>query len=44
MYLVHLEGVLFFDAVRASREPGWLEGVLNGRAGLIPENYVEYLP
>jgi len=30
--------------VRSSREPGWLEGVLNGRSGLIPENYVEYLP
>ncbi|KAG7171020.1 Rho GTPase-activating protein 10-like [Homarus americanus] len=27
--------------VRASREPGWLEGTLNGRTGLIPENYVE---
>lgn len=31
-------------AVRPSREPGWLEGVLNGRTGLIPENYVELLP
>ncbi|XP_046636547.1 rho GTPase-activating protein 26-like isoform X2 [Daphnia pulicaria] len=30
--------------VRPSREPGWLEGVLNGRTGLIPENYVELLP
>ncbi|KAK8727467.1 hypothetical protein OTU49_009570 [Cherax quadricarinatus] len=27
--------------VRPSREPGWLEGTLNGRTGLIPENYVE---
>ncbi|KAK4297686.1 hypothetical protein Pmani_029922 [Petrolisthes manimaculis] len=27
--------------VRASREPGWLEGTLNGRTGLVPENYVE---
>ena len=34
---------LFF-AVRQSREPGWLEGCLNGRTGLIPENYVECLP
>jgi hypothetical protein len=30
--------------VRQSREPGWLEGCLNGRTGLIPENYVECLP
>ncbi|XP_035213484.1 rho GTPase-activating protein 26-like isoform X2 [Stegodyphus dumicola] len=30
--------------VRQSREPGWLEGCLNGRTGLIPENYVEPLP
>ncbi|XP_014677773.1 PREDICTED: rho GTPase-activating protein 26-like isoform X1 [Priapulus caudatus] len=29
--------------VRASREPGWLEGTLNGKTGLVPENYVEYL-
>ncbi|XP_050736291.1 rho GTPase-activating protein 26-like isoform X5 [Eriocheir sinensis] len=27
--------------VRPSREPGWLEGTLNGRTGLVPENYVE---
>ncbi|CAG0892826.1 unnamed protein product [Darwinula stevensoni] len=30
--------------VRQSTEPGWLEGTLNGQRGLIPENYVEYLP
>ncbi|XP_045478626.1 rho GTPase-activating protein 26 isoform X2 [Harmonia axyridis] len=30
--------------VRASQEPGWLEGTLNGKTGLIPENYVEFLP
>ncbi|KAL4229766.1 Rho GTPase-activating protein 42 [Mactra antiquata] len=29
--------------VRPSKEPGWLEGSLNGKKGLIPENYVEYL-
>ena len=27
--------------VRPSKEPGWLEGTLNGRTGLVPENYVE---
>ncbi|KAK2828140.1 hypothetical protein Q5P01_019174 [Channa striata] len=32
-----------FENVHASREPGWLEGTLDGRTGLIPENYVEYL-
>ncbi|XP_066999025.2 rho GTPase-activating protein 26 isoform X2 [Anabrus simplex] len=30
--------------VRPSMEPGWLEGTLNGKTGLIPENYVEVLP
>ncbi|XP_052076666.1 rho GTPase-activating protein 26-like isoform X2 [Mytilus californianus] len=29
--------------VRASKEPGWLEGQLNGKTGLVPENYVEYI-
>ncbi|XP_013877924.1 rho GTPase-activating protein 10 [Austrofundulus limnaeus] len=32
-----------FSAVIQSREPGWLEGELEGRRGLIPENYVEML-
>ncbi|KAI9548178.1 Rho GTPase-activating protein 26 [Dissostichus eleginoides] len=32
-----------FDNVHGSREPGWLEGSLDGRTGLIPENYVEFL-
>ncbi|XP_068186915.1 rho GTPase-activating protein 26-like isoform X2 [Antennarius striatus] len=32
-----------FDNVHSSREPGWLEGTLEGRTGLIPENYVEFL-
>ncbi|KAJ8940220.1 hypothetical protein NQ314_010782 [Rhamnusium bicolor] len=30
--------------VKISQEPGWLEGTLNGKTGLIPENYVEVLP
>lgn len=30
--------------VRSSMEPGWLEGTLNGKTGLVPENYVEFLP
>ncbi|XP_075786123.1 rho GTPase-activating protein 10 isoform X2 [Pelodiscus sinensis] len=29
--------------VQFSREPGWLEGTLNGRRGLIPQNYVQFL-
>lgn len=29
--------------VRPSKEPGWLEGELDGRLGLIPSNYVEFL-
>uniref|UniRef100_A0A8C7E2F7 Rho GTPase-activating protein 26 n=1 Tax=Naja naja TaxID=35670 RepID=A0A8C7E2F7_NAJNA len=32
-----------FDNVHLSQEPGWLEGTLNGKIGLIPENYVEFL-
>lgn len=31
-------------AVKASWEPGWLEGTLNGKTGLVPKNYVEQLP
>ncbi|XP_038055665.1 rho GTPase-activating protein 26-like isoform X4 [Patiria miniata] len=30
--------------VRASKEKGWLLGTLNGKTGLVPENYVEILP
>ncbi|XP_028513351.1 rho GTPase-activating protein 26 [Exaiptasia diaphana] len=29
--------------VRESKEPGWLEGTISGRTGLIPANYVEYI-
>ncbi|XP_026639448.1 rho GTPase-activating protein 26 isoform X3 [Microtus ochrogaster] len=32
-----------FDNVHPSQEPGWLEGTLSGKTGLIPENYVEFL-
>uniref|UniRef100_A0A8D3EEY0 Rho GTPase-activating protein 10 n=1 Tax=Scophthalmus maximus TaxID=52904 RepID=A0A8D3EEY0_SCOMX len=32
-----------FNSVIHSREPGWLEGELEGKRGLIPENYVELL-
>ncbi|KAM4676274.1 rho GTPase-activating protein 26 isoform 2-T2 [Discoglossus pictus] len=32
-----------FENVHPSQEPGWLEGTLNGKTGLIPENYVEFL-
>ncbi|CAL8330322.1 unnamed protein product [Merluccius merluccius] len=32
-----------FTGVTPSREPGWLEGELEGRRGLIPENYVKLL-
>uniref|UniRef100_A0A8C9WJ92 Rho GTPase activating protein 10 n=1 Tax=Scleropages formosus TaxID=113540 RepID=A0A8C9WJ92_SCLFO len=32
-----------FDDVTFSREPGWLEGRLEGKRGLIPQNYVEML-
>eukprot|EP00095_Tigriopus_kingsejongensis_P011468 maker-scaffold582_size130280-snap-gene-0.26 protein:Tk11468 transcript:maker-scaffold582_size130280-snap-gene-0.26-mRNA-1 annotation:"hypothetical protein DAPPUDRAFT_321304" len=29
--------------VRSSLEPGWLEGTLDGKFGLVPENYVEFI-
>ena len=29
--------------VRPSLEPGWLVGILEGRVGLLPENYVEFI-
>ncbi|NWT43838.1 RHG10 protein, partial [Chroicocephalus maculipennis] len=32
-----------FEDVQFSREPGWLEGTLNGKRGLIPQNYVQLL-
>ncbi|CAL8331370.1 unnamed protein product [Lota lota] len=32
-----------FTGVTPSREPGWLEGELEGKRGLIPENYVKLL-
>ncbi|XP_053616455.1 rho GTPase-activating protein 26 isoform X2 [Plodia interpunctella] len=44
------EGELSFEPnqiitnVAPSAEPGWLRGTLNGKAGLVPENYVEPLP
>ncbi|XP_011190258.2 rho GTPase-activating protein Graf isoform X2 [Zeugodacus cucurbitae] len=43
------EGELSFEPnqiitnVRYSHEPGWLQGTLNGKTGLIPQNYVEHL-
>lgn len=36
--------IFFYFTVKNSQEPGWLEGTLNGKTGLIPENYVEILP
>ncbi|CAL1601043.1 unnamed protein product [Knipowitschia caucasica] len=32
-----------FNSVTTSREPGWLEGELEGKRGLIPENYVQMM-
>ncbi|KAI9589188.1 hypothetical protein GQX74_007357 [Glossina fuscipes] len=43
------EGELSFEPnqiitnVGFSHEPGWLQGTLSGKSGLIPENYVEHL-
>lgn len=35
---------IYVITVKASLEPGWLEGTLNGKTGLVPKNYVEQLP
>ncbi|TTC00255.1 Rho GTPase-activating protein 26 [Bagarius yarrelli] len=40
--LSFIAGTIFHN-VHPSREPGWLEGTLEGRTGLIPQNYVEFL-
>lgn len=43
------ESELSFEAnqkiynVQQSREPGWLQGDLDGKTGLVPANYVEFL-
>ncbi|XP_076640290.1 GTPase regulator associated with FAK isoform X1 [Colletes latitarsis] len=48
--LAESDGELSFEPnqiitnVKASLEPGWLEGTLNGKTGLVPKNYVEQLP
>ena len=34
---------MFFISVRVSKEPGWLEGTIDGKTGLLPENYVEFI-
>ena len=34
---------MYFVLVRDSKEPGWLEGTLNGKTGLLPSNYVEFI-
>ena len=41
--LRNLINISFLISVRPSLEPGWLEGILDGRVGLVPENYVEFL-
>ncbi|KAL7019473.1 hypothetical protein ACKWTF_011131 [Chironomus riparius] len=47
--LAENEGELSFEPnqiiinVCRSNEPGWLHGTLNGKSGLIPENYCEFL-
>lgn len=37
------KGIFSSFSVQTSREPGWLEGTLNGKRGLIPQNYVKLL-
>ena len=45
LFKIKLKNLFIFVLilVRRSNEPGWLEGTLNGKSGLIPENYVEIL-
>ncbi|CAF0941373.1 unnamed protein product [Adineta steineri] len=30
------------NKIRTSRESGWLIGTINGKTGLIPENYIHF--
>lgn len=30
------------NLVRPSKEPGWVMGTINGKTGLIPENYINF--
>ena len=41
MLFRELKNLIFYFLVRPSLEPGWLEGNLDGKFGLVPENYVE---
>ena len=41
--IVNENTLRFLFSVRPSLEPGWLEGILDGRVGLVPENYVEFI-
>ena len=43
IYLFRYTLICFFISVRPSLEPGWLEGNLDGKIGLVPENYVEFV-
>jgi hypothetical protein len=39
---VHMFRFISIISVCRSNEPGWLHGELNGKTGLIPENYIQY--
>jgi len=41
--MIRSDILLCVISVRPSKEPGWLEGCLNGRIGLVPANYVEFV-
>ena len=41
-WVMQIITILFFT-VRPSPEPGWLQGILDGKIGLVPENYVEFI-
>ena len=43
LLILKFKRFLNFFAVRPSLEPGWLEGYLDGKFGLVPENYVEFI-
>lgn len=42
-YLLNLTLFVYVYAVYPSVEPGWLQATYDGKTGLVPENYVEYL-
>lgn len=40
--IFNITSFFLIDLVRPSKEPGWVMGTINGKTGLIPENYINF--